>query len=156
VALGFQERRWADAETEFHRALELDPNYATGHHWYAFFLQTLGRYDEAMDERRRAIEIDPLTPMPSVGLSGLYWAMRQPDRALEALKRTLERDPRRGQALAELGRHQEALEEFLEAERAAPDSLMVRASVVDGLVATGNLRDARRRVAEAELLARST
>jgi tetratricopeptide (TPR) repeat protein len=163
VALGFQERRWADAETEFHRALELDPNYATGHHWYAFFLQTLGRYDEAMDERRRAVEIDPLTPMPSVGLSGLYWAMRQPDRALEALKRTLERDPRfwfarlsRGQALAELGRHQEALQEFLEAERAAPDILMVRASVVDGLVATGDLRDARRRVAEAELLARST
>ena len=37
LALGFQERRWADAETEFHRALELDPNYATGHHWYAFF-----------------------------------------------------------------------------------------------------------------------
>ena len=163
LALGFQERRWADAETEFHRALELDPNYATGHHWYAFFLQTLGRYDEAMVERRRALEIDPLTPMPSVGLSGLYWAMRQPDRALEALKRTLERDPRfwyarlgRGQALAELGRHQEALQEFLEAERAAPDSLMVRASVVDGLVATGDLRDARRRVAEAERLARST
>ena len=163
LALGFQERRWADAETEFHRALELDPNYATGHHWYAFFLQTLGRYDEAMDERRRAVEIDPLTPMPSVGLSGLYWAMRQPDRALEALKRTLERDPRfwyarlsRGQALAELGRHQEALQEFLEAERAAPDSLMVKASVVDGLVATGDLRDARRRVAEAERLASST
>ncbi len=163
LALGFQERRWADAETEFHRALELDPNYATGHHWYAFFLQTLGRYDEAMDERRRALEIDPLTPMPSVGLSGLYWAMRQPDRALEALKRTLERDPRfwyarlsRGQALAELGRHQEALQEFLEAERAAPDNVMAMASVVDGLVATGDAREARKRVAEAERLARST
>jgi DNA-binding winged helix-turn-helix (wHTH) protein/tetratricopeptide (TPR) repeat protein len=163
LALGFQERRWADAETEFHRALELDPNYATGHHWYAFFLQTLGRYDEAMDERRRALEIDPLTPMPSVGLSGLYWAMRQPDRALEALERTLERDPRfwyarlgRGQALAELGRHQEALHEFLEAERAAPDNLIVISSVVDGLVATGDVREARRRVAVAERLARTT
>jgi DNA-binding winged helix-turn-helix (wHTH) protein/tetratricopeptide (TPR) repeat protein len=163
LALGFQERRWADAETEFHRALELDPNYATGHHWYAFFLQTLGRYDEAINARRRALEIDPLTPMPSVGLSGLYWAMRQPDRALEALERTLERDPRfwfsrlgRGLALAELGRHQEALQEFLEAERAAPDNVMVIASVVDGLVATGDLREARRRVAEAERLARST
>jgi tetratricopeptide (TPR) repeat protein len=163
LALGFQERRWADAETEFHRALELDPNYATGHHWYAFFLQTLGRYDEATDERRRAVEIDPLTPMPSVGLSGLYWSMRQPDRALEALKRTLERDPRfwyarlsRGQALAELGRHQEALREFLEAERGAPDNFLAMASVVDGLVATGDVREARRRVVEAERLARST
>ena len=163
LALGFQERRWADAEAAYHRALALDPNYATGHHWYAFLLQTVGRYDEAMDERRRALEIDPLTPMPSVGLAGLYSAMRQPDRALEAIERTLERDPRiwfarviKGQALTELGRHHEALREFLEAERAAPDNFMAMASVVDGLVATGDAREARRRVAEAERLARST
>jgi DNA-binding winged helix-turn-helix (wHTH) protein/tetratricopeptide (TPR) repeat protein len=163
LALGFQERRWADAEAAYHRALELDPNYATGHHWYAFFLQTVGRYDEAMDERRRALEIDPLTPMPGVALAGLYWAMRQPDRALEAVERTLKRDPRfwyarlgRGQALTELGRHHEALQDFLEAERAAPDSFMVMASVVDALVATGDAREARRRVVEAEGLARSS
>ena len=62
----------------------------------------------------------------------------------------------RGQALAELGRHHEALQEFLEAERAAPDNFMAMASVVDGLVATGDVREARRRVAEAERLARST
>ena len=163
LALGFHERRWADAEAAFRRALELDPNYATGHHWYAFFLQTVGRYDEAMVERRRALEIDPLTPMPSVGLSGLYWAMRQPDRALAAIERTLERDPRfwyarlaRGEALAELGRHHEALRDFLEAERAAPDSLLVMASVVDALAATGDAREARRRVTDAERLARTT
>jgi DNA-binding winged helix-turn-helix (wHTH) protein/tetratricopeptide (TPR) repeat protein len=163
LALGFQERRWADAEAAYHRALALDPNYATGHHWYAFFLQTFGRYDEAMDERRRALEIDPLTPMPSVGLAGLHLAMRQPDRALDAVERTLERNPRfwyarlqRGQVLTELGRHDEALQDFLEAERAAPDSVMVMAAVVDALVATGDARDARRRVAEAERLARST
>jgi DNA-binding winged helix-turn-helix (wHTH) protein/tetratricopeptide (TPR) repeat protein len=163
LALGFQERRWSDAEAAFRRALELDPNYATGHHWYAFFLQTVGRYDEAMDERRRALEIDPLTPMASVGLAGLYWAMRQPDRALDAVEQTLERNPRfwygrqvRGQALTELGRHHEALQDFFEAERAAPDSFLVMASVVGALVATGDAREARRRVAEAERLARST
>jgi DNA-binding winged helix-turn-helix (wHTH) protein/tetratricopeptide (TPR) repeat protein len=163
LALGFQERRWADAEAAYRRALALDPNYATGHHWYAFHLQTVGRYDEAMVERRRALAIDPLTPMPNVSLANLYWAMRQPDRALEAIDRTLERQPRlwfarmiKGQALMELGRHQEALREFLEAERAAPDNFSAMASVVDGLVATGNVREARRRVAEAERLARST
>ncbi len=163
LALGFQERRWADAEAAYHRALALDPNYATGHHWYAFHLQTVGRYDEAMVERRRALEIDPLTPMPNVSLASLYSAMRQPDRALEAIDRTLEREPRiwfarviKGQALMELGRHHEALREFLEAERAAPDNFMAMASVVDGLVATGDVREARRRVAEAERLARST
>ena len=68
--------------------------YATGHHWYAFFLQTLGRFDEALDERRRALEIDPLTPMLGVGLAGLYLAMRQPDQAAAAAERTLQRYPR--------------------------------------------------------------
>ena len=163
LALAFHERRWGDAEAAFRRALELDPNYATGHHWYAFFLQTLGRFDEALDERRRALEIDPLTPMLGVGLAGLYLAMRQPDRAADAAERTLQRYPRfwyarlnRGQAREQLGRHQEALQDFIDAERATPDNFMVVAAVVGALAATGDAREARRRVVEAERLARST
>ena len=163
MALAFHDRRWGDAEAAFRRALELDPNYATGHHWYAFFLTTLGRFDEALVERRRALEIDPLTPMLGVGLAGLYLAMRQPDRAADAVERTLQRYPRfwyarldRGQALEQLGRHHEALQDFIDAERTAPDTFMVVASVVGALAATGDAREARRRVAEAERLARST
>lgn len=163
LALGFQERRWADAEAEFHRALALDPNYATGHHWYGFLLQTVGRYDEAMVERRRALEIDPLTPMPSASLANLYLAMRQPDRALDTVERTLQSEPRlwyarviKGQALMALGRHHDALREFVEAERVAPDNYMAIAALVDGLVATGKAGDARRRVADAERLARAS
>jgi DNA-binding winged helix-turn-helix (wHTH) protein/tetratricopeptide (TPR) repeat protein len=163
LALAFHERRWDDAEAAFRRALELDPNYATGHHWYAFFLQTLGRFDEALDERRRALEIDPLTPMLGVGLAGLYLAMRQPDQAADAAERTLQRYPRfwyarlnRGQALEQLGRHQEALQDFIDAEEMTPDNFMVMASVVGALAATGDVHEARRRVVEAERLARST
>ncbi len=163
MALAFHDRRWGDAEAAFRRALELDPNYATGHHWYAFFLTTLGRFDEALVERRRALEIDPLTPMLSVGLADLHIAMRRPDRALDAVERTLEHYPRfwmarhaRGQALQQLGRHHEALQDFVEAERAAPDSVPVMSSVVGALAATGQIREARRRVAEIERRARST
>ena len=163
MALAFHERRWADAEAAFRRALELDPNYATGHHWYAFFLTTLGRFDEALVERRRALEIDPLTPMLSVGLAELYIAMRRPDPAIDAVERTLERYPRfwyarlvRGQALGLLGRHHEALQDFIEAERAAPHTPPVMSSLVGALAATGDAREARRRVADAERLSRST
>ncbi len=163
LVMAYHERRWGEAEAAYRRGLELDPNYATGHHWYAFFLMTLGRYDEALDERRRALEIDPLTPMLSVGLAELHNAMRRPDLALDAIKRTLERNPRfwaarlaRGQALEQLGRHLEALQEFVEAERAAPDSVPVLSSVVSGLAATGQTREARRRVEEIERRARST
>jgi DNA-binding winged helix-turn-helix (wHTH) protein/tetratricopeptide (TPR) repeat protein len=162
LALAFHERRWGEAEAAFRRALDLDPNYATGHHWYAFFLQTVGRFDEALDERRRALEIDPLTPMLGVGLAGLYLAMRQPDQAANAAERTLQRYPRfwfarlnRGQALEQLGRHREALQDFVDAERTTPDNFMVVASVVGALAATGDVREARRRLAEAERVARS-
>jgi DNA-binding winged helix-turn-helix (wHTH) protein/TolB-like protein len=79
LALGPQERRWAASEAAYRRALALDPNYATGHHWYAFFLQTLGRYDEAMQERRRALEIDPLTPMPRSDSPACIWRCASPN-----------------------------------------------------------------------------
>jgi DNA-binding winged helix-turn-helix (wHTH) protein/tetratricopeptide (TPR) repeat protein len=162
LVMAYHERRWGDAEAAYRRGLELDPNYAAGHHWYAFFLMTVGRFDEALDERRRALEIDPLTPMLSVGLADLHIAMRRPDLALDAVKRTLERHPRfwarqaRGQALEQLGRHHEALQEFVGAERAAPDSVPVMSSLVGALAATGQAREARRRVAEIERRARST
>jgi DNA-binding winged helix-turn-helix (wHTH) protein/tetratricopeptide (TPR) repeat protein len=162
LSLAFHEQRWADAEATYRRALELDPNYATGHHWYAFFLQTLGRFDEALDERRRALDIDPLTPMLGVGLAGLYLAMRQPDQAIIAAERVLDRYPRywyarlnRGQALEQLGRHQEALRDFMEVERTTPDNFMVAAAVAGAVAATGDVREARRRVLEAERLARA-
>jgi tetratricopeptide (TPR) repeat protein len=89
--------------------------------------------------------------------------MRQPKQAADAAERTLQRYPRfwyarlnRGQALEQLGRHQEALRDFIEVEHSTRENFMVAAAVVGGLAATGDLREARRRVVEAERLARST
>ena len=39
---------WVAAETEYKRALSLNPNYATAHHWYSTFLSEMGRHDEAI------------------------------------------------------------------------------------------------------------
>ena len=89
LALAFHERRWGDAEAAFRRALELDPNYATGHHWYAFFLQTLGRYDEALDERRRALEIDRGRRCWAWGSPGCTSPCASPNWAADAVERTL-------------------------------------------------------------------
>lgn len=49
----------AGADREFRRALELDPNYVVAHHWYATFLMTLGRFQEALAEIDRAQQLDP-------------------------------------------------------------------------------------------------
>ncbi len=52
---------WAGAEREFRRAIDLNPNYATGHHWYAEFLSLVGRHEEGIAESERARELDPLS-----------------------------------------------------------------------------------------------
>ena len=57
----FYDRDWAGAEREFKRAIELNPNYSVGHHWYAIYLTVVGRQREALAEIRRAQELDPLS-----------------------------------------------------------------------------------------------
>ncbi len=49
----------ATAEREYKRALELDPNFVQGHHWYATFLLTSGRFPEALDQIEQARKLDP-------------------------------------------------------------------------------------------------
>ena len=49
------------AEAEYKKGLELSPNYATGHQWYAEYLLLMGRYDEAKKEIKIARELDPLS-----------------------------------------------------------------------------------------------
>ena len=50
-----------EAEREFARALELNPNYGTAHHWYSRYLRAVGRSEEGLREIRRAEELDPLS-----------------------------------------------------------------------------------------------
>ena len=66
---------WAAAETGFQRALELNPNYATAHHWYHEYLTAMGRFDEQMSEILHAEELDPLSLIINTDVGwGLYYA----------------------------------------------------------------------------------
>jgi len=84
---------WAGAEQEFKRALELNPNYAIGHQWYAEFLRAVGRRDESFREMQRVLELDPFSVIVnnSHGIGFLY--ARQYDRAVQQCRRTLELEP---------------------------------------------------------------
>lgn len=84
---------WAVAENEFRRALELNPSYPTAHHWYAIYLLTQGRTDQAFHEIRRAQEIDPLSLIINTDLSEMLFFDRRYDDAIVQAKRTLEMDP---------------------------------------------------------------
>ncbi len=73
---------WEGAEREFNRAIELNPNYETAHHWYAEYLVSMGRFDEATKEVEKAHELSPLSLIINfqVGYVDLY--SRRYDRAI--------------------------------------------------------------------------
>jgi tetratricopeptide (TPR) repeat protein len=83
---------WTSAEREFRTAIELNPNYATAHHWYHELLTALGRFEEQMAEIQQAQQLDPLSLIINTDVGwGLYFG-RAYDQAVDQLRRTLELD----------------------------------------------------------------
>jgi len=110
---------WAGAERENKRSIELNPNYATGHHWYGLFLINMGRHEEAVRELKRAVDIDSLSLIINTKLGVTYYYAREYGPAIEQLRKTIEMDPRfplahlfLGLCYEQLGKFQEAISEF--------------------------------------------
>lgn len=81
------------SEAEFKRAIELDPNYATAHHWYGNTLLTsVGRFDEAIKEGNRAVELDPFALIINADLGTTLMLARRYDDAIAQLRSTLTLD----------------------------------------------------------------
>ncbi len=85
---------WSGAESEFKRAIQLNPNYASGHQWYGDFLARMGRFDEARIELKKAQELDPLSLLTNTSLGRLLYFTRQYDEAALQLTKTLDMDPK--------------------------------------------------------------
>jgi len=94
AAAHFQEWRWQDAEKEFRRGLELDPNDALGRQWYSNYLLTLGRFQEAIDEQEHARAVDLFSPLINANLAKAFYYARQFDRAIMQAQETLKLDPK--------------------------------------------------------------
>ncbi|HEY0369036.1 MAG TPA: protein kinase [Chthoniobacterales bacterium] len=110
---------WAEAEKELKRAMELDPNYATPHHWYAEVLVAQGRFDEAVTEIHKARELDPLSIAINCDVGKVLFYSRRYDEAIAELHETLKMDPYFDQARFWLAsiytvtrRYEEAIAEF--------------------------------------------
>lgn len=84
---------WETAEKEFRRAIELDPNYATAHHWYAEHLTWRGRFDEALRESERARQLDPLSLIIAADNGAILYYSRQYDRAIAQFQAVRQMDP---------------------------------------------------------------
>jgi TolB-like protein/Tfp pilus assembly protein PilF len=105
---------------EFERSVQLSPNYATAHHWFADGpLMNLGRFDRAVTEGRRGVELDPLALINNADLGWIYINARRYDDAIAQLRKTIEIDPRfylaryyLGQALQLNGQLKEGIAEY--------------------------------------------
>ncbi len=96
-ALGFatvcHDFDWAVAEGQHRRSIEINPNYATGHNWYAFHLAMEGRSDEAVEQMMRTRELDPLSPAVLQALGWCYYQGRRFEEALATFRAMLEAVP---------------------------------------------------------------
>ena len=85
-------RDWPAAERDFRRGIELNPNYAEIHLHYAVCLVRFGRGEEALAEIQRAVELEPLGLGANAYWGRILFYMRQYDRAIDQLRKTLELD----------------------------------------------------------------
>lgn len=85
--------KFENSEEEFKRAIQINPNYATAHHWYGnSLLVSLGRFDEAIAQGKRAVELDPLSLIINADLGSSYMIARRYEEAITQLRRTLALD----------------------------------------------------------------
>jgi tetratricopeptide (TPR) repeat protein len=127
---------WHKAEVELQRAIELSPNYAQAHQWYAIYLAKLGRHEEAIREARQAQELDPLSLPTNLTAGLVLWFGRQYDRAIEELRKVIDMDDNSAAAHTSLGLAytecrmcDEAVAEFEEALTLAGGSSLVETTI---------------------------
>jgi eukaryotic-like serine/threonine-protein kinase len=119
---------WEGAENEYRRAIELNPNYATAHHWYAAQLLLEGKLDQALLEIKKAQQLDPLSLGINKDFAVILLFGRDYDKALEQCRKTLEIESTfhtMSVYIAQIyelkQRYQEATAELEKAHAAAPD-----------------------------------
>lgn len=90
-----KEDEWdfAGAEQEYLRAIELNPNFASAHHWYSRLLGALGQNDAALTEIQVAHKLDPFSPSINFNVGGRLADARRFDEAIAQYKRVLEMEP---------------------------------------------------------------
>lgn len=114
---------WAEAEKEFLRALELDPNSSMSHFLYAEFLTQMQRHQESAVERDRYLELEPLSPFFNA-----FGANKDPEKAVERIRFAIDLDPNfyfsHSMAAVTYGRRKmyaEAIEEARLSKKLSPD-----------------------------------
>jgi TolB-like protein/DNA-binding winged helix-turn-helix (wHTH) protein/Tfp pilus assembly protein PilF len=142
---------WNRAEKEFHRAIELNPNYATAHEWYAELLAARGRESEALEEMKRARDADPLLVLMHTAVAEALYYSRQYDEVIAQCRQTLELDPNYALAHFHLGRaylaksmYPEAIAEYQKAKASLGETPAMVMAIGYAEAKAGNSASARK------------
>jgi tetratricopeptide (TPR) repeat protein len=161
ISLGYAElvydRNYPEAEREFRRALQLRPDSATAHQYYAYYLTAMGRLGEAIEERRIAQQQEPNSPLMDSALGEAYYHARQFDNTITYNRLSLVHDPtwpvgliNLGRAYEQKGMYTEALGAYQPILAAAPDDPGLLALAAHVQAVSGRQELARSNVARLE------
>ena len=165
VSLGYAELvyewNFPAAQREFERALALRPDYATAHQFYAYYLTSMGRADDAIAERKKAVELDPINPLLASALGEAYFQSRRFDLTVSQYARSLELDPSYAVALVNLGRafeqkgmHAQAREAYKRVLTLSPSSASILALLGHDYAISGDRAEAEKTIAKLEEMSR--
>jgi eukaryotic-like serine/threonine-protein kinase len=166
-ALGFatvtKDFDWAVGEGEHRRAIEINPNYATGHHWYAFHLLMVGRFEDGLREMLRARELDPLSPSIMQSLGWAYYQARRFDDSIATFQKLYETTPdfafgtvTYSWALRQVGRADEAVKLAEKALDGSSGGQLFIAALGANYAAAGRPDDARAALARLDEMAETS
>jgi tetratricopeptide (TPR) repeat protein len=130
--------------------MELNPSYATGHHWYGWHLATVGRHGEAVAELEKAGNLDPLSLIISTDLAEELLIARRYDEALRQIRKAINMDPFfalahyvQGEVFLQKQMNLEAAAEFQKALELSPGSAAFTANLAYVYAVSGKPADAR-------------
>jgi TolB-like protein/DNA-binding winged helix-turn-helix (wHTH) protein/Tfp pilus assembly protein PilF len=142
---------WSGAEKRFRRAIELNPNYATAHHFYSVLLMASGRHAEAQAEIKHARELDPLSIIINSVMGWIYYEGRQYPQAIQEFEKTFEMDPNYVPALLDLGsvylrtrEYDKAIAQFERARNVAERKDVALSDLAQAHAMSGNKTEARK------------
>ena len=137
------------AGKEFRRAIELNPGYATAHHWYAWHLSLVGQNEEAIVEMKKAENLDPLSIIINADLAELLVLAHYYDESIRQSRKTIEMDPnfalahnQLGQAYLQKQMFDEAIAELQKAVQLSAGSPTCIANLARAYVASGKKSEA--------------
>jgi TolB-like protein/DNA-binding winged helix-turn-helix (wHTH) protein len=152
---------FAAAELEFKRAIDLNPGYATAHHWYAHYFLAKSQPEKALAEVRRALVLDPLSLSINVGLGWCLYHAHRYDEAIQQYRSTLDLNPTFALAHSTLGMayvqkrlYTEALAEFNKASALPGSHTFALANIGRTYALSGRAAEARQVLRELEVAAR--